>query len=351
MGVQIISLEAMRRERRKVSATEQVPFVLNNQVHYVEKNIVNGEMEVLELQKPIGEMITTQSNRTELLEKVVLDVELGRETVPILYSPIYSRTVDPNFPEVFDAQWIAHGNVVFLSHIEGEEVKFGFVSAEEGPIARIVTWAAGFEYTEDMIEYNKTYQIEALNKAMGEAHNALLNHIHFAPILDYNYGDANKTTNQGEATDPYSLQVKKTLAKAIQDTAVAKRPASVLLASGTKRFDIENALKEMTIGGTVYSAIGGIDSIIYYDGWETQVGRKRYAYSGVNKNKAYLIRPKLGFRELVKHELRIDAALADLSRLIESQVVGRTRRGVFAAIEQNVQEVDLTAAVAQQGEA
>jgi len=61
----------------------------------------------------------------------------------------------------------------------------------------------------------------------------------------------------------------------------------------------------------------------------------------VAADKAYLIRPKRGFKELIKYDLMVDAAGADLSRLIENQVVGRAYRGVFAAIPENVQEITL----------
>src|SRR5690606_31619659 len=96
------------------------------------------------------------------------------------------------------------------------------------------------------------------------------------------------------------------------------------------------------INGTTYPDVSGIESVIYYDGWTVQVGKKTFEYAGVTPGKAYLIRPKSGSKELVKLDLRIEATAGDLSRLIESQIVGYAYRGVYAAIEENVQEISLS---------
>src|SRR5690606_34762710 len=148
-------------------------FLLDGKEHEVEFRSVNGEMQAFDFTQRVGEMITTGAGRRELLEKVVLDVEIGREEVPVLYKPIYDPLSDPNFPEVFDAKWAQYGVVAFVEHTEGEEVQFGHLQAEQGPIARIITRAAGFEYTKDMIVYNETFNMELLNRAFGEGHNAL----------------------------------------------------------------------------------------------------------------------------------------------------------------------------------
>jgi hypothetical protein len=299
-------------------------------------------METLEFSRSIGEMLSSGSVEQfkDLLRKVVLDVELGREQVQLLYQPIYDRIQDANLPRVLDAKWALTGTVVFTEHMEGEEVKFGRLQAEEGPVARILPYTAGFEYTKEMKDFNEAFSVEILNRAMGEAYNALLNHMHLAPIISFNYKSANKTSYQGASGDLAWVGVYKTLTKAISDAAVAKRPGTVLLASTADQANIEMALKGgHQIEGTVYPAIGGIQSVIYYDGWEVTVGKKSYSYAGVTPGKAYLIRPKRGFKELVKQDLRIEATAGDLSRLIESQIVGYAYRGVYAAVEENCQEI------------
>lgn len=344
MSFIVYSQETLKQARRQGTYTEKVPFVLDGKQYEVEKKIANGEMETLELSRPVGEMLTSGSVEQfkDLLRKVVLDVELGREQVQLLYQPIYERIQDANLPRVLDAKWALTGTVVFTEHMEGEEVKFGRLQAEQGPTARVLTYTAGFEYTKEMKDFNEAFSVEILNRAIGEAYNALLNHIHLYPILSFNYPAANKTAYQGAAEEPAWVGVYKTITKAIADAARAKRPGTVLLASTADQANIEMALKGgHQIEGTVYPAISGIQSVIYYDGWETVVGKKTYSYPGVTPGKAYLIRPKRGFKELVKQDLRVEATSGDLSRLVESQIVAYAYRGVYAAIEENVQEIAL----------
>ena len=321
----IHSVDVLKEARRRLTSEIPVPFVFNGKRHEVKKKLVNGEMETLSLVKPLGEMLTGASlaQFTELVQKVVLDVELGREAVPLLYKPIYDTIENKDMPQIIDAKWALRGTVVFTEHMEGEEVKFGRLQAEEGPTARILTYAAGFEYTKEMAAFNDSFSLEVLNKAFGEAYNALLNHLHLGPILTFSYKAANKTDYQGEQGDSAWLGLYKTLTKALATTKTAKRPATVLLASSTDQPNIEMALKGgYQVGGTVYPAVGGISAVIFYDGWSVQVGRKSYEYAGVTPGKAYLIRPKRGFKELVKQDLQIEATQGDLSRLVESQLIG-----------------------------
>ncbi len=342
--MKIYSQETLLDQRRKQNVEEKVPFVVAGEVDYADKKIVNGEMELLDFGKPLGEMINfgSVSDMKDLLRKVVLDVELGKEQVQLLYKPIYDTITDPNFPEVLDAKWAMHGNCVFLEHMEGDEVKFGSISAEHGPTARIRTYSTGFEYTKKMIDFNETFNVELLNKSMGEAYNALLNHLHLYPIIGYTYKAANKTAFQGGEGDPVWLGMYKTFVQAVKDTRTAKRPGTVLLANSADAMDIEMALRGgHQIEGSIYPAIPGINSIIYYDGWETTVGKKHYEYKGVESGKAYLIRPKRGFKELIKRDYTVETGNKDVSRLVEEQIVAYCYRGVFAAIEENVQEITL----------
>lgn len=347
----IHSLEKLKEQRRKGTHEAAVPFVINGEQETVKKKIVNGEMETFDLAAPIGEMMTSETARKELIQKVVLDVELGREDVPTLYGALYETITDPNFPREFEAKWAQSGTVIFFEHLEGEEVKFGSLQAESGPIARIRGFAAGFEYTKEMEKFNQTFNFEVLNKAFGEAHNALLNHLHFAPILQQSYKSGNKTaavfvdekgkTLTGSTGSHYLLSLRETLRIAIKESRTAKRPGTVLIANSANQQDIEDAMRSMNIQATPYSALAGITDIIYYDGWETNVGKKEFAYGGCPEGKAYLVRPKRGFKELVKQPLQINSTMGDLTRLVEAQVVGDFWRGVFAAVEENVQEITL----------
>lgn len=344
-----ISADTIKAERRQGTVETTVPFLLNGKQEEVTKKIVNGEMDTYELDKPIGEMLTSENSRKELLQKVVLDVELGREEVPLLYGPIYDNITDANLPKEFEAKWAQYGSVIFLEHLEGEEVKFGSLLAEQGPIARIKGYTAGFEYTKEIQIFNQTFNFEVLNKAFGEAHNALLNHLHLAPIIKHTYKTGNKTgpvyvnelgkTLTSSTGAHYILSLRETIRKALTDARTAKRPGTILLANSADQEDIKDAMSSFTIQATPYGALEGISTVIFYDGWEAQVSKKTHKYEGVPAGKAYLIRPKRGFKELVKQALQIQATMGDLTRLVEAQIVGDVWRGVFAAVEENVQEI------------
>jgi hypothetical protein len=84
-----------------------------------------------------------------------------------------------------------------------------------------------------------------------------------------------------------------------------------------------------------------VDTIIYYDGASVEMGTEEYVYEGVTQGKAYFIYPKRTMLEFVHHDLRIDADRPDISRLVEAQVVGRTRRGLYASLEESVEEITL----------
>lgn len=340
----IVSQESMLEARRKANIETQVPFILNGKKEFATKKIVNGEMEMLKFNKPFGEMISYGGTNVskELLRKVVLDVELGREEVQPLYRPIYDTISDPNLPEILDAKWALRGACVFTETVEGSEVKFGTLQAEYGPTARIVTYTAGFEYTKQMKDFNQSFQVEMLNKAMGQSYNALLNHIHLSPFINFSYKSANKTAYAGTAQDVPWVRLYNTIKDGMKAAIVAKRTPTVMLASKANQIDIEMALRGgYQINGTIYPAINGINTIIYYDGWEETVGKKNYEYKGCPTDKIYLIRPKRGFKELLKQDLRIEANAGDLTRLIQEQIVGYAYRGVFAAVEENVQELTI----------
>lgn len=348
--MKIYSQETLKQARRQGTYTEKVPFVLDGKLFEVEKKIVNGEMETLELSRPVGELMTSASleDKQDLLRKVTLDVQLGREQVQTLYAPVYQTLSDPNFPKVLQATWAMYGNVVFLEHLEGQEVHFGSLSVEQGPIATIQEYAAGFEYTKELIDFNEMFRIELINQAIGQAYNALLNHIHLGAIINYSYKAANTTAWQGGVVsddNPLWLGIYKTLRKAIVDATKAKRAPMVLLANPSDRFDIEMALRGgFTLNGTTYPPLSGINSIIYYEGWEGTLNGKPFTYPGVPVGTAYLIRPKQGFKELIKRDLTIETTSGDLSRLVEAQIVAYAYRGVFAAIDENVQKVTIAPA-------
>jgi len=321
-GTQIISINEMIQDAREAGAKKRVA----------------------RLKRPIGEMITTSQGLMDLVEKVRIDVEFGQADVPLLYNPIY-ETVNGPFPGrvVQVGENTLQADVVFLEKFEGGEVEFGTLQKGVPATIPLQTYAAGFEWTEDMEEWDMTWDFELVNRAFGRAYNALLNHLHLSPILTFTYTAPNQfPANATGAT----LQEKTLLTfqggyqEAVQ--ATPQRTPSVILASEANRFQIEDALLT-----PVRDAQGNplprvpVDTIIYYDGFTITKGVKTYTYAGVTAGKCYFIFPRQRFKELVHHGLRVDAGNPDISRLVQAQVVGRTRRGLYADIANSVEEITL----------
>lgn len=345
--MKVITRETMLEERRGQSAEVHIPFNFGKASKEVITHLVNGEMETLELDKPVGEMLTTPAGLYTVIQKSLIDLQLGRETVPLLYGPVYRKVEDRNFSQYVDVAPFINAQVIFLEKMEMEGVKMGHRKIGAKDTVPIITFASGFEWTEDMVEYDKTWEITQLNRAMGEAYNALLNHMHFNPILAYTYAAKNKTAANATETT-YREKLRATLKAALihaaadknTDTAAPRRP-NILLAHSSKRWDLEECVQRMVIGGTEYPAVSGIDTMIFYDGWSTMVGDKAYSYSGVDPTKAYLIEGQKYFRELVKHDLIVDAQDGDLTHLVEKVMVGRCRRGLIASPANAVEEITL----------
>lgn len=345
--IKVYSAETLKAERRTRNIEVPVVYIINGETRTVVKKIVNGEMEVFDLNKPIGEMITTPAGLDNLIQKSVIDLELGREGVPLLYGPIYRKVEDEKLSEHVDIKPFINVQIVFLEHMELEGVKFGSRKVGAKDTVPIITYAGGLEWTEDMVLYDKTWEMSEVNRTMGEAYNALLNHIHLYPIIKHNYATKNKTAASSEGNtmlEKMRNTIKAALIHASEDkdtSTKAPRKPNILMAHSSRRWDIEECLQRMQIGGTIYPAISQIDTLIFYDGWSTVVGEKTYEYSGVNASKGYLIEGQKYFRELVKHDLRIDATEGDLKRLIENAIVGRARRGVIASPANAVEEITL----------
>jgi len=151
----------------------------------------------------ISEMLTTSQGQMELLEKVRIDVADGLADIPLLYGPLYDTIPGPFPGGVFQIdEYTLQANVIFLEKFEGGEVQFGTLAAGSPSFGKITTYAAAFEWTEDMVEFDQTWNITLNNRAFGRAYNALLNHLHLGAIIAGTYVGANATAaNATGATD------------------------------------------------------------------------------------------------------------------------------------------------------
>jgi hypothetical protein len=302
---------------------------------------------LIDLNVPVSEMITTSQGAMDLLEKVRIDIQVGLADVPLLYQPLYER-VDGPFPGgsvqiggdvLFDA------NVVFFQKFEAGEIVFGTLARSGAPtFVPINTYAAGFEWTEDMIEFDRSYEIGMNSRAFGRSYNYLLNHLHLSPIIAYSYTAPNQTAANAQAGEGITPHTLRTFQAAYRKGALAttQRVPTWVLANEADRFQVEDALLTPVLdaSGNQLRRVP-VEGIIYYNGATVNNGVKSYVYPGVTAGICYFIAPRLRMRELVHHDLRIDIGPADISRLIEGQQVARTRRGLYLDIANSVEQITL----------
>jgi len=288
----------------------------------------------------IKEMIGTDDGSREFIEKTTYDLYSGRENIPLLYKDIYTTIEDSNLPKTLTEEEFGPVQVVFLEKFEGGEVRFGALGAGVTKAVTLHTYAAGIEISEDMLEWNQTWRMSEVGVAFGEAYNKLLNHLHLSPIIGGNY-----VTTGGGLAGQKAAQEAETAAQLIAwdtDLSTTLRNAMQVLPRGTKllinsadRYMIEDALAASMYADTSPSLVKrrlSASDLIEYDGDTVEVGGKEYTYTGVTSGFAYFIVPKRMFKEYIKHGLRVDSGDGDLSRLIVTQMVGRSRRGVMVSL-------------------
>ena len=320
-------------------------YVLSIEDILRERRAAGTEVDTCELTMPIGEMISTSDGLMDLVEKVRVDVEFGQADVPLLYEPIYRRVNGPFPGKTVDiGENTLQANVVFFEKFEGGEIQFGTLQKGVPAQARLRTWAAGFEWTEDMEEWDSTWSFELVNQAFGRSYNHILNYLHLGPVTTYTYTAPNQTAADATAGASLTEKVLRTFQTAYAHSINARpqRTWSVILASELDRFKIEAALLEPVLDaqGNQLPRVP-VDTIIYYDGADIEMGTETYNYPGVTQGKVYAIFPKRRMLEFVHHDLRVSAGAPNISRLVEAQVVGRTRRGVYAEIANSVEEITL----------
>ena len=300
----------------------------------------------IELLQGVQEMITTSQGAMDLLEKVRIDVEFGLAEIPLMYGPIYERINGP-FPGgvvQIGPDMVLDANVVFLEKLEAGEIVFGTLAKAGAPtVAPITTYAAGFEWTEDMLEYDRTYEIGMNARAFGRSYNYLLNHIHLSPIIANTYSGDNLTaaaTGGANLVANMLTTFQNAYKTAVQD--IPQRIPSVILANEADRFNIEDALLTPVLDANANPMRRvPVDTIIYYNGATVTNGVKQFVYPGVTAGTCYFIFPRQRFKELVHHDLRIDIGPEDISRLVEGQQVARTRRGLYVDLTNSVQKITL----------
>lgn len=293
----------------------------------------------------VYEFIGTDTFGAEWNDRRRYEVNAGREEEPILYTPIYSETRDANLPRLLDIFRIGPGGVVLEEIFEGGEVKFASITSSEISV-RMHHYAVGLEYSKDLVLYNELWNVPLVERQVGIAYNALLNHIHLSPFLTATYGADNQTaavTDGATTVEDFMLTIEAAIANARADTTNPRRGPYALLVSNANIFTVEKALTRVPQQGVELRsrAIDAIQTVIAYDGWTGTRGRKTTSYAGVTSGKAYLIdlaNRVEDHRSFIKQDLMEEGTEEDLSRFL-TQIVYDTYFTAYANPIASTEEV------------
>ena len=297
----------------------------------------------------IAEMIGTDDGATEFISKVTVDAYQGREQIPLLYKRFYRTISDSSLPKLLEAYEFGNAQVVFLEHLEGGEVRFGQMAPGTKKVVEIKSYAAGLEFSKEMLDFNQVWNISEAAQDFGISYSKLLNHLHLAPITTATYSKAvgatlaeQKKAQEGDQAHQIGAVAQKiefnsNITQTLQDALTVLPAGNVLLVNSADLFELHKAIKGAMYSDTspmlIKQMFNNDNTFVVYDGETVVVGGQDYTYTGVAPGTAYLLTDsKRNFREYIKQDLQIMQETGDLSRLIATQMVGQAYRGVFAAI-------------------
>lgn len=295
----------------------------------------------------VYEFIGVDSFSDEWNQRRRYEVNAGRDEEPQVWQPIYSAVNDASLPENINIYKIGPGGVVFEEVFEGGEVKFASVSSSEASV-RIRHYGQGLEYSKDLVVFNQLWRVPIVERQMGIAYNALLNHIHLTPIITATYAAANQTaanTSGSTSTEDIYLTIEDAIVNSKADGTNPRRGPYVLLIASGDMFKIERALRSEVQSQFALqsSARDMVRSVIAYDGWTGTRGAKTTTYTGVTSGTAYLIdlaHQSEDFQSYMKQDLMQDGQDEDASRFM-TQLIYDTYFGVYANPTAAVEEVTL----------
>lgn len=287
----------------------------------------------------LAEFIGNNNFGQEWVQRQRYEVYAGRDMEPELWRALYVETVDSTLPKIIPVHRIGPGGVVFEAITEGGEVKFASVTSSEFTVT-LVDYAVGLQYSKDLVKYNQLWDVAIVERQAGIAHNALQNHIHFAPILNGSYttvGAVGVRTETSASSVGSTLLEKyvSTIEDAVQQAKARDIRGPYVIITGSL-----NALKAqksllITIqdGNPAKSpVVGMIQSVIEYDGWTGTRGAKATTYTGVSDNVGYLVGLSdraNDFRSYQNQGLDMMEGNPDVSRRIMAQMVWDLDRGVY----------------------
>lgn len=294
----------------------------------------------------IYEFVGTDSFGAEWQQRQFFEVNAGRDEEPLVYQQLYDITASADLPKNVDINRIGPGGVIFEEVFEGGEVKFSTITSSEITVP-IRHWATGLEYSKDLVIFNSLWNVAMIERQMGVAHNALLNHLHLNPIISFTYTGDNQTaaeTGGATTTEDWLLTLEAAIANSRADTTNPRRGPYYLLIAGANEFMVERALQRVPQQGVALqanSALSAIRGVISYDGWTGTRGAKSVTYTGVSAGTAYLISQQYrgqDFRSFEKQSLQNEGTQEDISRFL-TQTVWDSYYGVYANPVAAVEEI------------
>jgi hypothetical protein len=299
--------------------------------------------------RTVAEFIGTDDFARQFVERQRYEVETGRDEEPLLYGPIYQQVSDPSLPRQVTVYELGPAGVIFDEVREGGEVSF--VTAGEG--ARTVPikhYAVGLEYSKDVLVYNELWRLPLVERAAGQAFNALKNHVHLAPFLTATYGAANQTAASSDGTtraEKILRTIEAGIVNSMSDAVHPRRGPYALLMSTADLFSVERALMPAPQQGVSLQAAGALGRVLHliaYDGWTGQRGNRSVTYPGVTAGKAYLINLGNRLRDHQAYEkqpLQGTSGAGDLSRFVLEQVIYDSYFGAYCDPLSSTEELTL----------
>lgn len=315
--MELISYESKRAEALKSHATMIKNYSIQGGALAGEMNLkitgnkakrifTNEKFESL-AKKPQGEM--GASELKELIQQAIIDIASEEANHPPLYKEVYEEIKNSSFPQSLEVKDIIGLQTAFGIVGDGESVPLADFRCEDLGTVHFKTMATGYSVTEEWVAFNHAWKIEQANKALGQAHSAILDHIHFSPIISATY-DAKAETKKVAVKDGTPLQiVYHSLRQGLKD-AMGRRnrrgyifKPSVALCNSATALDVMSAIKGETEKGKTLGSLAMVEKVIVYDGWAGEVNGVKYEFNAPKDNEVFLIEPKKTFKALVKKEL------------------------------------------------
>lgn len=295
----------------------------------------------------VAEFIGNDNFSQDFITRQEYEVDAGRQMVPELYQEVYDVQRNSNFPKIVEIDVMGPGGFVFEEILPGGEVKFASMESSDKSV-KMRHWGQGIEYDEDIFIYNQTWRLSPIERMVGKAHNALMNHLHFNPILTATLTGDNATaavTSGSTLVENFLLTIEAAITDSKKDKTNPRPGPYVLLVASDDFFKTEKALMEVPqqgISRQSRSAIGKVRSVVEYDGWSGTRGKKAVTYPGVTAGEAFLVSQawrEFDFQSKIKQDLRRIEGDKNMNRFIIGVDIFDVRLGIFSDPKRSVQKI------------